>query len=76
MYEVEIICSDLEEHRQRVEGRIADIPNLKLPTWRDVVSREYEPWSGDHMVIDTAVTSVEESAEILRKLVPSSRSRT
>jgi predicted kinase len=71
IHEVEITCSNLEEHRRRVEGRTADIPNHELPTWRDVVSREYETWSGDHLVIDTAVTRVEESVEILRKLVQS-----
>lgn len=30
--EVEIVCSDSQQHRQRVEGRVMDIPGLKVPT--------------------------------------------
>ena len=41
--EVEVVCSDPEEHRRRVEARIADIPGHVEPTWAEVVSREYEP---------------------------------
>jgi predicted kinase len=52
--EVEVICSDPCEHRRRVENRVADIPGSKLPTWDEVVSREYEPWRREHVVIDTA----------------------
>ena len=32
--EIEVNCSDLNEHRRRVETRTNDIPGLKLPTWR------------------------------------------
>jgi predicted kinase len=56
--EVEFVCSDVEAHRRRVETRRADIPGLKLPTWEKVVAREYEPWSRDHLVIDTAEKTV------------------
>jgi predicted kinase len=38
--EIEIICSDKDEHKRRVESRITDIKGLKLPTWEDVVSRD------------------------------------
>ena len=31
--EVEVICSDFDEHRRRAEMRISDIPGLQLPTW-------------------------------------------
>lgn len=24
--------------------RISDIPGLQLPTWQEIVSREYHPW--------------------------------
>jgi predicted kinase len=57
--EVEIICSDSEEHRRRVEMRDADVPGLKLPTWDDVVAREYHQWNRERVVIDTARESVE-----------------
>jgi predicted kinase len=52
--EIEVICSEESEHRQRVESRTATIPGFKLPTWRDVVERRYEPWSNGQIVIDTA----------------------
>ena len=68
--EVEVICSDPQQHRQRVETRPADITGLKLPTWEEVVSREYEPWERQHIVIDTAGRSVAESVEELREALP------
>ncbi|MGA8085854.1 MAG: AAA family ATPase [Terracidiphilus sp.] len=69
LYEVEIACSDFAEHRRRVEGRSADISGLELPSWQDVVSRHYETWNSEHLVIETAGKSVKESVEILRKLI-------
>ena len=52
--EVEVICSDPQQHRQRVDSRVSDICGLKLPTWDEVISREYEAWQRKHIVIDTA----------------------
>jgi len=64
--EVEIVCSDSAEHRRRVETRDNDIEGHSLPTWADVVSREYHPWEASILRIDTAITSCEEAvAEIL-----------
>jgi predicted kinase len=65
--EVEVICSDPQQHRQRVETRPADISGLRLPTWEEVVSREYEPWERKHIVIDTTGRSVAESVKQLRE---------
>jgi predicted kinase len=65
--EVEVICPDPQEHRQRVETRPADISGLRLPTWEEVVSREYEPWERKHIVIDTTGRSVAESVKELRE---------
>lgn len=63
--DVEVICSDSREHRQRVEERETDVPGLKLPSWQDVVAREYEPWDREHLVIDTSTRSIEENVEII-----------
>jgi hypothetical protein len=52
--EVEVVCSDAVEHRKRIESRKTDISGLMLPTWQDVLDREYHPWNRDHFVIDTA----------------------
>jgi hypothetical protein len=43
-----------------VETRQADIPGFSLPTWEDVVSRDYRPWTRDRMVLDTATRSVDD----------------
>lgn len=67
--EVEIICSDKIEHRNRVETRVADISGHKQPTWEDVIARDYEHWDREHVVIDTAFQTREESmTELMRKL--------
>lgn len=65
--EVEIVCSDRRQHRERVESRSADISGMKLPTWEDVLSREYNPWVRQHIVIDTAGRTVQECVRELRE---------
>ena len=60
--EVEIICSDRDEHRRRVETRTSDIPGFTVPDWAAVVARHYEPWPEPHMVIDTASISASDAA--------------
>ena len=72
--EVEITCSDPQEHKRRVETRTPDIPGLRSPTWSDVVARDYEPWNRERIVIDTAQASVEHSVETLRAAMKSSKS--
>lgn len=60
--EVEIVCSDITEHRRRVESRTVDIPGLTPPSWAAVMAREYDPWLEAHLVIDTAAVTPEEAA--------------
>jgi predicted kinase len=57
--EVELVCADAAEHRRRVESRVADIDGHRLPTWQEVVERDYRPWDGAPLVIDTSRLSVE-----------------
>lgn len=67
--EIEVICSDPNEHRSRVESRISDIAGLQLPTWQAVVSRDYRAWTTDPIVIDTAGRSPDQSfVELLKAL--------
>lgn len=66
---LEIVCSDSLEHRRRVEHRAPSIPNFKLPTWDEVVTREYHTWTVPRITIDTAGTSAETSYEKLRILL-------
>ena len=55
--EIEVTCSDPAEHRRRVEDRDVDVPGLKLPSWEEVTSRDYRPWTSAHLVVDTSARS-------------------
>ncbi|MER6219929.1 AAA family ATPase [Streptomyces sp. 900105755] len=63
--EVEVICSDPAEHRERVTTRTIDIPDLPLPDWQQVLDRDYQPWNRDHIVIDTAGQAPQDSLALL-----------
>ena len=56
--EVEILCTDRDEHRRRVETRASEVPGLILPDWQAVIGRDYHPWDRDHPTIDTAGRSI------------------
>ena len=66
LVDVELVCSDVDEHRRRVESRAANPAGHELPTWTDVLERDYRPWSRERFVIDTAVLGVEESVRKIR----------
>jgi len=73
LLEVELVCSDRHEHRRRAESRTVDIPGLVLPTWRQIMEREYEPWSRPHLIIDTASRTAPECVALIsRQLTPQS----
>ena len=67
--EVEVVCSDVGEHRRRAEGRVLDIAGLTKPTWQQITNREYDAWERDRVVIDTAILSIGESARLIRAAV-------
>ena len=60
LVEIKVVCSNKRENRRRVESRIADILDLVLPTWQQVLERHYEPWETAH-VIDTAGRALEDT---------------
>lgn len=70
--EVEVICSDVTEHKRRVESRLEKSQDRTQPTWNDVQSRQYDPWEMSPLVIDTALISADEGVDVimdaLRKL--------
>ncbi|MEJ8573173.1 AAA family ATPase [Microbaculum marinum] len=68
--EVEIVCSDADEHRRRIETRRPDVPGLRLPTWDDVLARRYEPWESADLVIDTAGRGLDEAVAQLVSRLP------
>jgi len=63
--EVEVVCSDIEEHRRRVEARASDIAGLVLPDWNAVVGRDYHPWNRERLVVDTAGRTIDASVQTL-----------
>jgi predicted kinase len=63
--DVEVVCSDAREHRRRIESRAADITGHRLPTWSDVLKRDYQPWTGVRIVIDTARLDLNDSVRTI-----------
>jgi predicted kinase len=68
---VEVVCSDINEHRRRVESRAADIAGHNLPTWSEVVERDYRPWADEQLVVDTAHCDVRNSVMTILAAVES-----
>jgi predicted kinase len=67
LIEIEVVCSDVVEHRRRVEDRKSDIAGLVVPTWQDVVDREYAPWTDPHIVVDTARLTADQAVELIEQ---------
>ena len=66
---IEVICSDTQEHRRRIETRTSTVLGLRLPTWQEVETREYHDWTVRRIVLDTSQRSkVECIEELLSKL--------
>ncbi|WP_300629112.1 AAA family ATPase [Pseudomonas sp.] len=54
LIDIQVVCSDQQEHRRRVERRESDIPGLLPPTWPSVLAHEYEAWDKPPFTLDTA----------------------
>ncbi|MPY90698.1 MAG: AAA family ATPase [Luteitalea sp.] len=63
--DVEVVCSDADEHRRRIESRAPDISGHRLPTWQEVTERDYRAWDREHLVVDTAHLDVEQSVRTI-----------
>ena len=68
LVEILLVCSDADEHRRRVEERVADIPGHVQPTWADVSTSTLAPWPGA-VVLDTAGRDAPEIAHDARALI-------
>lgn len=71
--EVEIVCRDEIEHRRRVETRGSDVAGLVKPTWAEVLSRDYEAWDRNRLVVDSARNTVDEAARLVAAATVSAR---
>jgi predicted kinase len=51
---IEVVCSDPEIHRQRLESRNRNLPLVSEPTWHAVEQSldEYDDWSGPSAEVD------------------------
>jgi hypothetical protein len=74
--EVEVVCPDRSEHRRRVETRTTDVEGLLKPTWAAAMEREYEPWTRNHLVVDSAGMSPESAAQLITSKIASIRTET
>jgi predicted kinase len=73
--EVELICSDVAEHKRRILTRPSDVEGLIKPTWPEVTRRDYEAWSRPHLIVDSATTKVSDAVELIAGEVAAARSR-
>jgi predicted kinase len=53
---IEVVCSNLDAHRRRLEARDRGIEGFAEPTWADVerVRAGFEPWTDRRLVLDSA----------------------
>jgi predicted kinase len=65
---IEVICSDQEEHRARVEGRAPEMPGHGVPTWDQVQHRPWEPFAEPRLVVDNVGDSAQQAATIVQWL--------
>lgn len=73
---VQVVCSDLAEHRRRVEVRASDVPGLLPPSWQSVLAHEYQAWEHAPFTIDTAQVSAAQAGDmILRQFFAASFQR-
>ena len=60
LLEVEVVCSDVTEHRRRVEARVADIAGHALPAWASITAQAYQAWDRSRLIVDTAQLTPDE----------------
>jgi predicted kinase len=68
---VEVRCSDVAEHRRRVEARRPEMPGHGVPTWEQVLRRRYEPWPPElsgRLVVDNIGDAAGHVAHIVTEL--------
>ena len=66
---IEVSCSDSDEHERRVNARQSEVESLKLPDWQQVENRHYEEWKTEVIKIDTSGKNIETSfIELTEKL--------
>jgi len=62
---IEVVCTDIAEHRRRVENREADVPGLRPPSWQSVLDHDYQAWSDERLTLDSSLLSPAEAVRII-----------
>ncbi|AZC30426.1 AAA family ATPase [Pseudomonas chlororaphis] len=62
---VEVVCTDIAEHRRRVESRGADVPGLRPPSWQSVLDHDYQAWSSECLRLDSFLLSPAEAVRVI-----------
>jgi predicted kinase len=76
IFEIEVVCSDADQHRRRIETRTIDIAGLTPPTWQQVIDRDYDAWNRPRLILDTANrTPAETLQELCSRIDGSSTGR-
>ena len=68
MFVVECVCSDVDVHRSRIEGRVREIPGWYELEWSavDTSRRRYAPLPGDKLVLDAVAPLADNLARARR----------
>jgi predicted kinase len=62
---IEVVCSEPQEHRRRVEARLSSVNGPRFPTWQDVTERKYDGWTVNRIVLETSGRSEQECLDEL-----------
>lgn len=74
---IEVVCSDPDLHRRRLEGRRRDLPGLPEPTWASSEARRsgLAAWTEERLVLDS-VRDLESNVEAALEHLRTARVRT
>lgn len=70
--EIELICSDRDEHRRRIETRSSEGDGSPRVTWQQVIDRTYAPWDRPHLLLDTAKISPQQARDEIYRWIDAS----
>ena len=65
LLDIEVLCSDRDEHRRRVQGRELDVPGLVPASWQSVCEHDYQPWTVPPLRLDSARLLPEEAVQLI-----------
>lgn len=72
---VEVVCSDLSEHRRRIQARSFDPARRNACSWQQVLKQPYEPWLDrqSRLVLDTSKMTELDCGNALHNYLPAPR---